>query len=584
MSLISAAIGRVPVDTLLTNVQVANVFTGEVYPADIAIYKGKIVGVEPPGSTPIREAHVVLDGKRRIAAPGLIDAHLHIESTLVTLSQFAMAVLPLGTTTIAEDPHEIANVLGIDGIRIMIEAARQTPLKVEFAISSSVPSLADMETAGSEIVASHVHELFEIENVYGLAEVMDGARVIAEEEPITSILAAAGGLYGYQPYTPKVIDGHNPMLRGRKLSAFVAAGIDSDHTQARPDDLIEKARNGVTLMLQERYIDRDVISAVQNIPFDTGFCIVTDDVAPDYVLEAGHMDQVMRRCVNLGMDPMLALRASTFNPARRMRLWDRGLLAPGRAADIVLTESLADFHAVLTMIDGVVVAEEGKCLWQPPEQDLMSSMRSTVHLPQQSPDDFVIKPPVDEGHCAAHIIDCVPGQTTVTKQVETVSISNGQIQLDSLADLAFIAVIERHGRSGARSLGLVRGLGLATGALATTYAHDSHNLVVIGCSPEEMALAANTVINMDGGIAVVNGPQILAAFPLPVAGVISDKPVAEVAQGIHFVGNALESIGLEHPFWLMRISTFSLPVSSGLRISDKGLIDANARQFVPLFL
>ncbi|MCC6905023.1 MAG: adenine deaminase [Anaerolineae bacterium] len=585
MSLIGPALGRAPVDTLITNVRLANVFTGEIYPADIAIYNGMIVAVEKPGTQPAREAREVIDGRGMIATPGLIDAHLHIESTLVTMAQFARAVLPLGTTTIAEDPHEVANVSGIEGIKVMIEAARQIPLKVEFLISSSVPSLYGMETAGATIGPAEVTELLAYPEVIGLAEVMDGASVMEEAEPINGILEAAGGLYGYQPYTSRVIDGHNPMLRERRLSAFVAAGIDSDHTQAKPHELVEKARNGVCLMLQERYIDRDVIAAVQNLPLDTGFCIITDDVAPDYMLKAGHMDQVMRRCIALGMDPMLALRASTLNPARRMRLWERGLIAPGRAADIVLTESIEHFRARLTMVNGEIVAQDGECLWEAPAHDVMAGMTNTVHLSTQMPADFSVQTPVTEGEVEINVIDCVPGQTLVTLGKGRVSIREGRVQFPAGDDLAFIAVVGRHeSNSGRRVIGVVRGLGITAGALATTYAHDSHNLVVIGHTPEAMARAANAAIEAGGGLAVVDDIQVLSVFPLPVCGIISDRPVAEVAEGIHRIGVGLEQIGLEHPHWLMRVSTFSLPVSSGLRISDLGLIDAHNRAFVDLFV
>lgn len=584
MSLISAAMGRIPADTLITNVRLANVITGEIYPADIIIYRGKIAAVEPPETRPLRQAHQVIDGQGRLAVPGLVDAHLHIESTLVTPAHFAEAVLPLGVTTVAEDPHEIANVLGVAGIRAMIEASAQVPLKVTYLISSSVPSAAGLETAGGEIGPAEVEALLPLPNVLGLAEVMDGAAVVNEDERMLSILAACGGGDGQRVDSPGVIEGHNPMLRGRALSAFIAAGVDSDHTLATPADLVEKARLGVTLMLQERYLNGDVIAAVEGIPFDCGVCLVTDDVAPDYLVEAGHLDRVLRRAVALGMPPLRALRAATFNPARRLRLWDRGAITPGRAADIVLVDDIATFRARLVLVDGQVVARDGECLWRAPADDPMHRWRGTVHLPAQTAEDFVLHAPIRTGEVRVRTIDCVPGQTTVTQGQMEVQVRDGQVQLDSTVDAAFISVVDRHRRHGGRSFGIVRGLGLKRGALATTYAHDSHNLAVIGHSPAEMAHAANAVIAADGGIAVVSGEQVLALMPLPIAGILSEKPVTAVAEELRAVGQALRTLGLEHPHWLMRISTFTLPVSSGLRITDLGLVDAQARRLVDLFL
>jgi adenine deaminase len=582
MTLISAAMARTPADLLITNVRLANVITGEIYPADIAIYGGKIAAIEPPGTEPAREARQVIDGQGRLAVPGLVDAHLHIESTLVTPAHFAEAVLPLGVTTVAEDPHEVANVAGIDGIRTMMAASAHIPLKVEYLISSSVPSAPGLETAGGEIGPDEVKALLALPRVLGLAEVMDGASVVSEDPRALSILAACGGVDGQRVDSPGVIEGHNPMLRGRALSAFIAAGVDSDHTLATPADLVEKARQGVTLMLQERYLSAEAIAALERLPLDIGLCLVTDDVAPDYLLSAGHLDRVLRRVIELGMDPMRALRAATFNPARRLRLWDRGALTPGRAADIVLVDSIEEFRARLVLVDGRVVAEEGRCLWRAPAGDPMDALMETVHLPGQQATDFVIPASIREGEVRIRVIDCVPGQTLVTAGEAVVPVRDGHIELPEDADMAYMAVADRHGVHGGRSFGVVRGLGLTRGALATTYAHDAHNLAVIGRSPAEMALAANAVIDSQGGIAVVDGDRIAALMPLPIAGILSRHAVPEVAREVAAVGAALRDLGLDHPYWLMRISTFTLPVSSGLRITDLGLVLAAERRLVTL--
>lgn len=582
MTLISAAMGRIPADVLITNVRLANVITGEIHPADIAIYGGKIAAVEPPGTEPAREARQVIDGQGRLAVPGLVDAHLHIESTLVTPAHFAEAVLPLGVTTVAEDPHEVANVAGIDGIRAMMAASADIPLKVEYLISSSVPSAPGLETAGGQIGPEDVKALLALPHVLGLAEVMDGASVVNEDPRALSILAACGGVDGQRVDSPGVIEGHNPMLRGRALAAFVAAGVDSDHTLATPADLVEKARQGVTLMLQERYLSAEAVAALEQLPLDIGLCLVTDDVAPDYLLSAGHLDRVLRRVIELGMDPMRALRAATFSPARRLRLWDRGALTPGRAADIVLVDSIEDFRARLVLVDGRVVAENGHCLWRAPADDPMDALMETVHLPRQQAADFVVPASISEDEVRIRVIDCVPGQTLVTAGEAVVPVRDGRIELPADEDMVYIVVADRHGVHDGRSVGVVRGLGLERGALATTYAHDSHNMAVIGRSPAEMARAANAVIDSQGGIAVVDGDRVTALMPLPIAGILSRLPVAEVAEEVAAVGAALRELGLDHPYWLMRISTFTLPVSSGLRITDLGLVLAAERKLVSL--
>lgn len=582
MSLLQAALARIPVDLLLTNVRLANVLTGEIYPADIAVWNGRIAAVEPPGSLPARSAQRVIDGQGRIATPGLVDAHLHIESSLVTPAAFAEAVLPLGVTTVLEDPHEVANVLGADGIRAMLAASDALPLKVEYLVSSSVPSAVGLETAGGSIEADDVTALLAHPRVHGLAEVMDGAGIMAEDPRLLAILAAAGGLEGYRPDSPGVIEGHNPMLRGRALSAWVAIGVDSDHTLATAADLVEKARQGVTLMLQERYMTTEVIAALESLPLDIGLCLITDDVAPDYLLEVGHLDHLLRLAVRLGMDPMRALRTVTLNPARRMRLWDRGAIAPGRAADIVLVDSLADFQARLVLVDGQVVAEEGRCLWRAETPDPLASLRGTLRVRRQTPDDFRLPTPIHDGELEARVMECVH-QTVAVEGQGVVLARAGIATLPEGSDLIWLAIVNRYDGLGGRAFGLVRGLGVQCGAFASSHAHDSHNLAVFGKTAEDMALAANTVIDMDGGIAVVRDGVVLARLPLPIAGILSDRSVAATAEDVRAVYAALNDLGLFHPYWLMRISTFTLPVSSGLRITDRGLVLAKERRLVSLW-
>lgn len=577
MSLIKATLGEADLDTLIHEVSLVNVSTGEIYPADIGISLGKIASVEPPGTLPARRAAQVVEGQGRIAVPGLIDAHMHIESSLLTPAHFAAAVLPHGTTTVAEDPHEIANVLGLEGVRMMWEASRGLPLKVCFLVPTCVPSAPGLETSGGEIGPAEVVEMLSWDGVLGLAEVMDSRSVIQERGRITEILEVGRR-------AEVVIEGHNPMLRGRELSAYLAAGIDSDHTLMGPELILEKLRLGVTVELQERYMTRDLFSALRAFPSDPDILLVTDDVAPDHLEEKGHLDQVLRRAIQLGMAPIEAVRSATIKPARRLRLYDRGVIAPGRAADIVLVDSLEGFTVDAVLVDGQVVAEGGELVWWPEPEEQLNRARGSVKLPLLSEGDFQLKAPVREGWVQVRVIVSDARGTTTREGRTTLEVREGLVQLDETGDLAMIAVFERHGHEDGRAQGLVQGLGLRDGAVATTQAHDAHNLVVIGRDPAEMALAANAVIAADGGLAAVRGGEVQALVELPIAGLISPRPLPEVARALRRFTDAAREMGISHPHLLMRLTTLTLPVSSGLRITDKGLVDAQARQLVDLFL
>jgi adenine deaminase len=574
MSVIKAALGQVPVDLLITHVHVANVYTGEIYPAEIAIYGEQIAAVEPPGFMPPRAAHRVIDGRGRLAVPGLIDSHLHIESSLVTPGPFAEAVLRRGTTTIAEDPHEIANATGLDGVRHYLEASRDLPLSIIFLASTCVPAAAGLEHCQGELGAPEIEEMLRWEGVTGLAEVMDSRAVINEEPRMTAILEVgrrAGG----------IIEGHNPMLEGRDLMAFVAAGVDSDHTLATPERIREKLRLGVTLQLQERYMSREVIEAITSMPSPSEtLCLVTDDVAPDYLESQGHLDHVLRRAIAFGLPPMQALRACTIHPARRLRLYDRGGIAPGLRADIVLVDSLERFEVSTTISGGKVVVDEGETRWQVPPAPGLDALRGSLNISLLTASDF--RPPlsVSDGTVDVRVIVSHPHGTTTAETTRTVRVIGGEPVLDEHEDLCLISVIARGEAS--RFVGFVEQMGLRRGAIATSHAHDSHNLAVIGRDRASMVTAANAVLEADGGIAVAEGETVRAMVPLPIAGVVSDAPVPVVAGQMRHLQEILAELGVQHPYLLMRLSTFTLPVASGLRITDMGYVHAASRTLVPL--
>lgn len=593
MSIIKAALGEIDLDLLIHDVSLVNVSTGEIYPADIGVWAGKIACVEPPATQPARRAAQVVDGRGQFAVPGLIDSHMHIESSLVTPANFAAAVLPHGTTTVAEDPHEIANVLGLDGVRMLWAASRGLPLKVCFLVPTCVPSAAGLETSGGEIGPAEVEEMLRWNGVLGLAEVMDSRAVVEEDDQMMGILDA-GREAGV------VIEGHNPMLRGRELNAYVAAGIGSDHTLMTPQLLLDKLRLGVAVQLQERYMTSDLISAFQTLPSDPDVLLVTDDVVPDYLEEKGHLDRVLRRAIELGMTPVEAVRSATIKPSRRLRLYDRGAIAPGKRADIVLVDSLEDFTVDTLIADGEVVVRDGELLWQPGPEEHLEEARGSVKLSPLEESDFQLEAPVQQGQVQMRVIVSDPEGTTTSEGRVTLEVRDGLVQLrgepldglgtspdeplDETSDLARIAVFERHGRNHRRAYGLVQGLGLRDGAIASTQAHDSHNLVVIGREPADMARAANAVIAADGGLAAVRGRQVQALMELPFAGLLSPQPVPEVAAALRRFASAVQEMGISHPHLLMRLTTFTLPVSSGLRITDRGLVNAERRELADLWM
>lgn len=575
MSLIQAASGKADLDLLIQNVRLVNVLTGEFYPADIGVFEGRIAAVEPPGTQPARRARRIIVAGGRLAVPGLIDAHMHFESSLITPGQFAAAVLPHGTMAVAADPHEIANVLGLEGARLLWHASAGLPLRSYFLVPTCVPAAEGLETSGGMVGSEEVAEMLSWERVLGLAEVMDAWAVVGGDPRMQDILAV-GRERGV------LMEGHNPATRGRDLQAYIAGGVDSDHTVMSPELMREKLRLGVTVQLQERYLTPEHFA----LPTDADVLLVTDDVSPDHLVEHGHLDQVLRTAIKMGMPPMEALRSATIKPARRLRLYDQGAIAPGRRADLaLLANDLTDFTPETVIAGGEVVVEDGEMCWQPPEEHSLQATTGTVKLRPVAATDFVIAAPVASGATQVRVIELHQGKTTAGGTVLALPVYNGVLVVDVGQGLNTVAVFERHGRGGGRSLGVVRGLGLRRGAFASTVAHDSHNLLVVGCDPTDMAAAANRVIELDGGMALAAGGQVCAEVRLPYAGLLSDRPVAEVAAALKHLKAVLRDLGVTdyaHP--IIRITTLSLPVSSGLRLTDLGLVDADRRQPVSLFV
>ena len=582
--LIKAARGLIPVDLLIENVSYVNLLTGEIYRASVGVLGDRVAYVVE-GSADRLKARRRFDGKGLYAVPGLIDSHLHIESSMLTPPRFAEAVLPRGVTTVAIDPHEIANVLGKKGVKYMLEASRGLPLKIYILAPTCVPSLPGKETSGAELTADDVEEMLGWKGVIGLAEVMDFSGVINLDPRMIEIVEA-GRRRGV------VIDGHC-FLRGLDLNAYVAAGMEADHENFSFEDALEKLRLGMLIKLRAPYLldVREFVNGLKSLRSPIGFLLVTDDVLPDNLKRDGHLDNVVRSFIEAGLDPIEALRASTLYPAIHLRLYDRGLIAPGRLADMVLLRSLEGFEVEHVFADGDLVASGGKLVKPIPIPSFPEDAKKTVKVRRLSLEDFKIRAPIERGKVKVRVIELLGAeeaegaesfsQSILTRfSIEEVEVREGWLDPGALA---LIAVIERHGKGGGMAKGLLKGSGLREGAAASTVAHDSHNLIVVGKDPKDMLSAANKVIEMRGGVAVARGGEVIASLPLPVAGLMSEEPLEKVAEGFEKVRKALRSIGLrDHPY-SPPLFFLALPVIPEAKITDRGLYSVLEQRFVSLF-
>jgi len=568
--LIKAAMGRVPFDLLIENTQLLNVYTGEIYLAAIGMLGDRIAYVDEDSKR--------LKSKRRFnareeyAIPGLIDSHLHIESSMVTPPRFAEAVLPHGTTTVAIDPHEIANVLGMKGVEMMLDSGRDLPLKVHILVPTCVPSNPEVETAGAEFKADHIAEMLSWDRVIGLAEVMDYKGVIDLKDRITRIVKT-GRKSG------KILDGHACLISGRELNAYIAAGMDSDHENFSFPSVLEKLRLGMAVKLRKMLLSRDFITSLKKVPNLRNVMFCTDDVMPDDLIENGHLDDVVRTAIECGLDPVEAVKSSTLKPAMSLRLYDRGAIGPGKIADLILMKNLEHFVPDVVFANGEIVAKGGKLLTKLRIQKFPRMAERTVKISGISVEDFSIKPPIQKGKVKVRVIAL---EGLVSKfLIEERDVQNGVLMADGLA---IVAVLERHGRSGNRAVGYVKNSGLRRGAVGSTVAHDSHNLVVLGMRREDMLFAARVLIYMQGGLVAVQNGRVLAAVHLPVAGLMSKKPIEIVSSELRSFRRAENQLGVRETEKTLMITFLSLPVIPSARITDRGLFDVNEQKFVSLFL
>ncbi len=560
---IAAALGKTKADVVLKNGSYVNVFTGEVEKGDIAVVGGKIVGVGAYSG----EREIDIGGK--VAVPGLIDAHVHIESSQLSSEEFARLVVPHGTTLIVADPHELANVCGIEGVRYVAEAARNTPLEVKVMLPSCVPATS-FETSGATLSGADTERFIGEPYVWGLGEFMNAPGVLNGDADVLRKLEAAHAC-------GKVVDGHAPDLSGQALNAYIAAGIRTDHECATPEEAAEKAAKGMYVHLREGSATRNVAAvgkAVSEKNFRR-FLFCTDDRHAADIRANGHISNALRVAVAAGMDPARAVTIATLNAAECYGLKGKGAIAPFYDADIAVFDDLKEFRCALVLKNGKTVAEKGTALFDTGKKFLPAAVRNTVHVGQIAPQTFALRLKGER----ALAMRLTAGSVVTEKRVCRVESRGGDVVLQG-TDLLKLAVIERHKGTGNVGLGLLEGYGLHGGALALTVAHDSHNLIVLGDNNADMAAAANELARIGGGLAIAQGGSV-QSLAFDIAGLMSSLPAEEYIARSEKLYEAAYAMGVKRGFdAFMSLSFLALLVIPSLRLSDKGLFDVDAFSLV----
>jgi adenine deaminase len=568
--IVKIARGDTPADLALRNGNMVNVYTGEVYEADVIIAEDKIVAVGPG-----YQAREEMDLDGRYVAPGFIDAHVHIESSMITPPQFARAVVPHGTTSVVSDPHEIANVCGLDGIHYMLDASARLPLTVYVNASSCVPATR-MSTAGANLNAEQLVTLLDHPLVLGLAEMMDFPGLILGDPSVLAKIEAFEG---------RIIDGHSPGVSGPWLNAYVAAGIGSDHECTTVEEAQERLRLGMYVFIREGTGARNLVDLLPAVTPQNSrrCCFCTDDRHPTDLLDDGHIDHLLRLAIIEGLDPVTAIRLATLNTAERFRLYDRGAIAPGKRADLVIFRDLRDIRAEFVFSGGQLVAQHGEVVgdWPVPQVD-ESRVRNTVHVDWDAIDEHTFSIPAMGPK--ARVIGIIEGQIVTRHSIEPTAQENGRAVVDLERDILKMAVIERYKGTGNVGLGFIHGLGLQVGALATSVAHDHHNIIVAGADDKSMLTAARAVGQMGGGFVVANEDRVIAALPLPIGGLMSDQPAETVREAMDTLMINSAALGSEMHDPFMVLGFMALEVIPALKLTDQGLVDVEQFKLVPLFV
>ncbi|MBU1935891.1 adenine deaminase [bacterium] len=561
--LLSVSRGERPAELLLKNARVVNVATCEIIETSVAVFKGRIAGLGD------YKAEKVIDLKGALLVPSFLDGHIHLESSLLSPDQFARAVVPHGTGGVVWDPHEFANVLGTTAFDYVLRATENLPLEVWVMLPSCVPA-THMETSGADLDAETLAPFLEHSRVIGIAEVMNFPGVIYGDESVLAKIHLGEG---------RPVDGHAPGLSGTALQAYLASGIATDHECTTLEEAREKLRGGMAILIREGSTAKNLEALLPLVKPETArrFAFVSDDRHADDLLEEGHLDATLRKAVALGLDPILALQLASFNTAEIFGRKDVGLIAPGRLANFIQLDDMKHFNVKRTWYKGQLVAEEGQILLDLPTPDI-SDVIGTVHLQDLILEDFAVQAP----DSPVRIIELIPDQIVTKASSARLPSINGMLQADTSRDIAKLVVIERHQNTGNIGKGFVRGFGLKNGALASSVAHDSHNIVCVGTDDKDMLFAVQTLKHLGGGLCVVNSGKVLAQLALPIAGLVSDRTANEVAQELSSIAKAAISLGVKINAPFMALSFLALPVIPHLKLTDKGLVDVDKFSIVPL--
>jgi len=553
--LISVARGDTPADLVLKNAKIINTFVGIIEEGSVAIYGDRIAGI---GN--YNHSKETIDLKGAYLAPGLIDGHTHIESSMLHPVQYALAVVPRGTSALVTDLHEITNVAGFEGINFVIDWAKKLPLDMFFMAPSCVPA-THMETAGAKMDASDIKKALKLPNFLGLGEMMNFPGVIHNDKHALSIINAAKG---------KVLNGHAPGVTNKQLTAYISAGIYSDHESTTTEEGREKLRKGMYLMIREGSSEKNLEALLPLVNDKTYHrCLfVVDDRNCSDLLNEGDIDAVVRKAIQNGLDPIRAIRMATINAAEYFRLYDRGAIGPGYIANLITISDLHRLEINMVFYKGKLVAREGKPLFSPPKI-LKTELSDTIRIKSFSIEALKI-PAKDK---IFPVIEIIPGQIVTKKRIERIKINNGEIIPDIDEDILKLIVVERHKTTGNIGRGLVKGFGLKRGALASSIAHDSHNIVAVGTNDQDIYTAIKQIEKLHGGLVVCSDGKILAELPLPVAGLLSPEPLKKVSSQFEKVEKVAAGLGCLPPAPFALLSFIALPVIPELRLTDMGIVD-----------
>jgi adenine deaminase len=565
-------------DKMILQAKVYNSYYKTFEVGNVAILDGKFMYIGQRGLESFEVIEIV-EGHGKYMIPGLIDIHLHIESTMVTPATFSYGLIRNGVTTIVPEPHEMANVFGLEGIQEMMEASKDCVADMFYSIPSSVPA-TPLETSGGEIDIPEIDTLLQTGEMICLGEIMNYVDVIRDPDSKTNRILR----HVREHYPELIIEGHTPQLLDLDLHQLIYAGIGSDHTHQSIEGMKARMAAGMFIEIQEKSMTPEVMDYLIQEDVAQHFCFVTDDVMPDSFVERGHLNHIVGKAIRMGMKPEDAIYAATYTPAGRMRMHDRGTIAPGKIADFVLLSDLGQFDVEQVYKDGAKVFDK----FEEYHQELMQHrfpdhFYQSVKLEPLTEQDFTVEMDVADGTHQCRIMMVKDGSTFTSERIAPTQVEQGELIWEH-GEHGLIATFERYGENGNRAYGLIGGDTIKRGAVATTYSHDNHNLLVVGHNKQDMVLAANTVLSSQGGFCVVKNGKVMSHLPLALGGILTEGPLEMVAAQVKELRSAMLSLGYRHYNPIMSLSTHSLPVSPALKITDHGLIDVNAGKVVSLIV